>query len=63
VAPEVFALDESELGGRRKGTEPLGVRDVEAESIDSETIVRAATSCPYRAITIRNTATGEQLCP
>ncbi len=63
LAPEVFALDESQLGGRRKETEPLGMMDVEEKSVESERIIRAARSCPYRAIIIRDAETGDQICP
>lgn len=63
LAPEVFALDESQLGGRRKESEPLGMMDVEEKSVESERIIRAAMSCPYRAIIIRDAETGEQICP
>ncbi len=63
LAPEVFALDESQLGARRKETEPLGMIDVEEKSVESEKIIRAAMSCPYRAIIIHDAATGAQICP
>ncbi len=63
LAPEVFALDESQLGGRRKETEPLGMMDVEEKSVESDRIIRAAMSCPYRAIIIRDAETGDQICP
>ncbi len=63
LAPEVFALDESQLGGPRWDTEPLGMREVEERTVDSERIVRAARSCPYQAITVRDAETGEQVVP
>ncbi len=63
LAPEVFALDESQLGGRRKETEPLGMMDVEEKTVESERIIRAAMSCPYRAIIIHDAETGAQICP
>lgn len=62
LAPEVFSLDESQLG-RRTGTEPLGMIDVEPMTVDSERIIRAAKSCPYKAIRVRNTKSGDQLVP
>jgi ferredoxin/predicted CopG family antitoxin len=62
LAPEVFSLDESQLG-RRKSTEPLGMMQVEAGTIDSERIIRAGKSCPYKAILIRDKKTNDQLCP
>jgi ferredoxin len=61
VAPTVFALDPSELGGFRRGGEPLGMKDVEERTVDSDTIVTAAKSCPYHAIYVKDVATGDQL--
>ena len=63
LAPEVFALDENQLGGGREDAEPLGMMDVEEKSIESERIIRAAMSCPYQAIIIRDVKTGGQICP
>jgi ferredoxin len=63
LAPEVFALDESHLGGSKRGAEPLGMMDVEEGTVESERIIRAARSCPYQAIKILDGETGEQLCP
>jgi len=62
LAPEVFSLDESQLG-RRKSTEPLGMIDVEEGTVDSDRIIRAAKSCPYKAIRILETKTSDQLVP
>ncbi len=61
LAPEVFALDPTQLG--RTHLEPLGVREVMEKTLDSETIIRAAKSCPYGAIHVRDMASGEELCP
>lgn len=61
VAPSVFALDTSQLGWGRKGSEPLGMKEVEERTIDSETILTAANSCPYRAIYVKDVTTGEEL--
>ncbi len=61
VAPPVFSLDVSQLGWGRKGSEPLGVKDVAERTVDSETIITAAISCPYRAIYVKDAATGEEL--
>jgi len=63
LAPEVFALDVSQLGLRRKRDEPLGMRDVMKGEVDSETIIRAAQSCPYQAIHVNDAATGEEIVP
>ena len=61
IAPEVFALDPTELGGFRRGTAPLGMREVEANTVDSEKLITAAKSCPYHAIHVTDTRTGEEL--
>ncbi|GEM_PF-732787 len=61
TAPEVFALDPKELGGFRRGAQPLGMREVGEETVDGDTIVLAAKSCPYRAIYVKDVATGEEL--
>ncbi len=61
VAPPVFSLDVSQLGLGRKGREPLGLKDVVERTVDSETILLAAHSCPYRAIYVKDALTGEEL--
>lgn len=63
LAPDVFALDERRLGFTPESTDPLGIRDVMDRSIESETILLAARSCPYKAISVRDADTGEELCP
>ena len=63
LAPQVFALDVANLGF---GTsqEPLGMRDVMDREVDSDTIIRAAKSCPYQAIYVRDSKNGdEQIVP
>ena len=62
IAPEVFSLDENQLG-RRTSTEPLGMLEVEEGTVDSDKIIRAAKSCPYKAIRVRDAKTDDQLCP
>jgi len=62
IAPEVFSLDENQLG-RRTSTEPLGMMEVEEGTVDSDKIIRAAKSCPYKAIRVRDAKTDDQLCP
>lgn len=62
LAPEVFSLDESQLG-RRTSFEPLGMIDVDERTVDSEKIVRAAKSCPYKAISVRDKKTEDHLAP
>ena len=61
VAPSVFSLDSSQLGWGRKGNEPLGMKEVAEGTVESETIVIAAVSCPYRAIYVNDRQTGEEL--
>ena len=67
LAPEVFSLDRSQLGisfrGPRWNTEPLGMKEVEAGTLDSDRIIRAAKSCPYKAITITDDKTGDEIVP
>jgi ferredoxin len=63
LAPDVFALDEKRLGFTPESTDPLGIRDVMDRSIESDTILRAARSCPYKAISVVDADTGEELCP
>lgn len=60
-APEVFSLDPSQLGGFRRGATPLGMREVEEGTVDSEKIITAAKSCPYHAINVRDAETGDEL--
>jgi ferredoxin len=52
TAPAVFQLDDA-----RK------VRLVAPGSVADETLLKAARSCPYRAITVVNGETGEQIHP
>jgi ferredoxin len=61
VAPAVFSLDTRQLGWGRRGSEPLGIQDVAERTVDSETIITAAISCPYRAIYLKDARTGEEL--
>jgi ferredoxin/predicted CopG family antitoxin len=63
LAPEVFALDESQLGGNKRSGEPLGLMDVEEGIVDSEKIIRAGRSCPYQAIFISDAQSSERICP
>jgi ferredoxin len=63
VAPSVFAIDTSQLGLGRVHEEPLGMRDVEEGVVDSESLLRAAESCPYGAICVKDSTTGEEVFP
>lgn len=62
LAPSVFAIDTSQLGMSRRASEPLGMRETEGE-IDSETLIQAAKSCPYQAISLRDVRSGVDLAP
>ena len=61
VAPTIFALDSTRLGGFRRGMEPLGMKEVEERTVDSETVILAAKSCPYKAIYVKDAETGDEL--
>jgi ferredoxin/predicted CopG family antitoxin len=61
MASSVFAYDDTTAGLWRKRAEPLGMREVEEGSVDSETLRLAAESCPYRAIRITDASTGEDI--
>jgi len=65
LAPEVFALDYSNLGfGRGTGHDaPLGMKDIMDREILSEKILTAVQSCPYKAIIVKDAETGEQVFP
>jgi ferredoxin/predicted CopG family antitoxin len=63
MASAIFAYDSSERGVWRKRAEPLGMHDVEEGEVDSESLVLAAESCPYQAITVRDSNTGQILKP
>jgi ferredoxin/predicted CopG family antitoxin len=62
LAPRVFSLDETQLG-RRKSTEPLGMIRVEPGTIQSAEITTAAKACPYQAIRVRDSSSGNVLAP
>ncbi len=61
LAPEVFSLDPSQLG--RYHDEPLGMKEVGENQIESSYIMRAAKSCPYEAIHVRDMDSGLEICP
>lgn len=61
VAPTVFSLDPNQLGLFRKGKEPLGVRSVVEGSVNTETVILAAKSCPYKAIYVEDIVSMEEL--
>ncbi len=61
VAPTVFSLDVRQLGWGRKGDKPLEMKEVAERTVDSETVIIAAVSCPYRAIYVKDASTDEEL--
>ncbi len=63
LAPDVFMLDSSNLGFSRSEHEPLGMKDVPDELVSSADIIRAAMSCPYQAIHVRDAETSEEIVP
>lgn len=63
IAPNVFALDESNLGFGRSEDAPLAMRDVMEGEVDSDTVIDAARSCPYKAIYVKDSDTGEEIFP
>jgi ferredoxin len=63
LASEIFALDYSNLGFGRSEAAPLGMKDVMDREIHSEKILTAVESCPYKAITVKDAETGEQIFP
>jgi ferredoxin/predicted CopG family antitoxin len=58
LAPEIFALDSS-----RVNKDPLAIRDVMEGEVASERIFAAAETCPYKAIKIKDSETGESIYP
>ena len=58
LAPEVFALDASQINRA-----PLAMREVMEGEVPSEKIFAAAETCPYKAIKIRDAETGEVIFP
>jgi|SRR5579872_473569 len=63
LAPEIFALDLTNLGFGLRDAAPLGMRDVMDREINSEKILTAVESCPYKAIIVKDLESGEQVFP
>jgi ferredoxin len=60
LAPEVFRLDWS----KRKSTfDPAPLENSGLGNADPEKVFKAAQSCPYRAIFLKDAATGERIFP
>lgn len=49
LAPEHFSLERKQIGA-----EPLGIADADEKLVDFERLKRAAESCPWRAIYLRD---------
>jgi ferredoxin len=56
LAPEHFSLERREIGA-----EPLGIADADVKLVDLERLRRAAESCPWRAIYLKDTDTGDYI--
>ena len=56
LAPEHFSLERKEIGG-----EPLGIADADEKLVDLERLRRAAESCPWRAIYLKDADSGEYI--
>lgn len=56
LAPEHFSLERTQIGG-----EPLGIADADESLVDFERLKRAAESCPWRAIYLKDSDSGEYL--
>ena len=54
LAPEHFSLERREVGA-----EPLGIADADEKLVDFERLKRAAESCPWRAIYLKDSDTGD----
>ena len=54
LAPEHFSLERKQIG-----EEPLGIADADEKLVDFERLKRAAESCPWRAIYLKDSNTGE----
>jgi ferredoxin len=56
LAPEHFSLDREKIGA-----EPLGIADADEKLVELERLRRAAESCPWRAIYLKDSDTGDYL--
>ncbi|HEV2138881.1 MAG TPA: ferredoxin [Nitrososphaerales archaeon] len=54
LAPEHFSLERRQIG-----KEPLGIADAEEKLVDLERLQRAAESCPWRAIYLKDSQSGD----
>ena len=56
LAPEHFSLERRQIG-----KEPLGIADADEKLVDLERLQRAAESCPWRAIYLRDSESGDYI--
>jgi len=56
LAPEHFSLERQQIGA-----EPLGIADSDEKLVDLDRLRRAAESCPWRAIYLKDSETGDFL--
>ena len=54
LAPEHFSLERQQIG-----SEPLGIADADEKLVDTDRLKRAAESCPWRAIYIKDAESGD----
>jgi len=60
LAPDVFRLDWSK---KKSILDPAPLEATSGSSADPEKVFKAAQSCPYRAIFLRDALTGEHVFP
>jgi ferredoxin len=60
LAPDVFHLDWSK---KKSIFDPAPLEALSGSSTDPEKVFKAAQSCPYRAIFLRDAVTGEHVFP
>lgn len=56
LAPEHFSLERSQIG-----EEPLGISDSDEKLVDLDRLRRAAESCPWRAIYLKDSESGDYI--
>jgi len=56
LAPEHFSLERQQIGA-----EPLGISDTDEKLVDLDRLRRAAESCPWRAIYLKDSDSGDYI--
>lgn len=56
LVPEHFSLERKQIGA-----EPLGISDADEKLVDLERLTRAAESCPWRAIYLKDSDSGDYI--